>query len=192
MSNDTIDATERDAFLARIRDKIDAGGITQPEVDLIRWYGNARFGISIDSKANEGDRASFNQRRYLHTLREQGFAEPFAEDISYGEASALIDAAQRKKRAAENPPKTNKAVEWLQNELQGGPRDSTAIKEAAKNAMFTPTMLRAAYEQLGVRPEQKFSCGRARWYWRLPEVNRAAPPSDALLRFGDDDEDEAA
>lgn len=192
MSTDTTDA-ERESFLASIKTKIDAGGITQPEVDLIRWYGNARFGISIDPKANEDGRASFNQRRYLHTLREQGFAEPFADDISYHDASALIDAAQLKKKASAKSvdfPRTQKVVEWLRNELAGGPKDSNAIKEAAKNAMFTPTMLRTAYEHLGVRPEQKFSCGRARWYWRLPESLQATSQSAAPLRFGDGDEDE--
>jgi hypothetical protein len=189
----TTDA-ERDSFLASIKTKIDAGGITQPEVDLIRLYAKARFNISLDVSAHDDGRASFSQRRYLHTLREQGFAEPFADDISYQEASALIDAAQAKKKTSEPSRlerKHQKAVDWLKRALQYGPVLSTELILDAKGAEgITEEMLRRAKDELKVTQTRvSFTPGKARYYmWSLPEVDGISNQAvESPLSFGEDD-----
>lgn len=61
---------------------------------------------------------------------------------------------------------TDDCVDWLRDELKGGPRPVKEIKSEAREADYSAKVLRRARERLGIKPKkQDFSGG---WVWELP------------------------
>jgi hypothetical protein len=64
----------------------------------------------------------------------------------------------------------NRAMEFLKEQLRGGPVAVDGLLESAEKADISLITLRRAKMALEVLAEQQRADGRSRWFWRLPAV----------------------
>jgi hypothetical protein len=74
----------------------------------------------------------------------------------------------------ENSSELSQAIEWLLSELSGGPVDTKALQQAAKEAGHAWRTVRRAQEKLGVKPKKSGTSGKWQW-WHPGDVFEREP-----------------
>jgi hypothetical protein len=92
-------------------------------------------------------------------------------DLTADELCATVEPVSKRPR--------ERAIEWLRNELAGGPRKAAELIAAAAKAGIAEKTLLRAKKDLDIRSEQVGKAGSTEWLWSDPSVrNRSSSLSD--------------
>ena len=93
-------------------------------------------------------------------------------------------SSQGKGPAGGVAPALSEAIDWLREQLAGGPRPAAGLIAAAQEAGITRDALYRARKAIAARATRAGFGARARSTWSLPEAAAAGPPSTPSLSMG--------